>query len=233
MKPEKAYIIVINDPRSIEYAAHAVKSCNDLGIEYQIIQGLQDLDLVQAWAHVKEGIIIRAEMDDKAACASATHALVWQRIAENKECAIILEHDAVMLHKLEIDIPDNEIVCLGYKYPNITAYDHERAGPSVRLIPIGMHGGAHAYAITYVTAHMLLKELYEKGAEEAVDNRYFMRNYPELVSKVPISICDPISAMGWIRESTIWDGDADLQNFTFLRSFIINSDFEALFDEDK
>jgi hypothetical protein len=95
-----------------------------------------------------------------------------------------------------------------------------------------MHGGAHAYAITYVTAHMLLKELYEKGAEEAVDNRYFMRNYPELVSKVPISICDPISAMGWIRESTIWDGDADLQNFTFLRSFIINSDFEALFDED-
>ena len=131
MKPEKAYIIVINDPLSIEYAAHAVKSCNDLGIEYQIIQGLQDLDLVQAWAHVKEGIIIRAEMDDKAACASATHALVWQRIAENKECAIILEHDAVMLHKLEIDIPDNEIVCLGYKYPNITAYDHERAGPSV------------------------------------------------------------------------------------------------------
>jgi hypothetical protein len=229
MKPEKAYIIVINDELSIEYAAHAVKSCNDLGIESQIIMGLQGLDRVQAWSHVKDNIIVRSAMDDKAACASASHAIIWQMIADNEECAIVLEHDALMLHKLDIDIPDNRLVALGYKYRNPEGYDHRRAGPTTRLLPIGMHGGAHAYALTHITARILLKELYEEGVCEAVDNRYFLRNFPEVVTKVPMSICDPISAIGWIRESTIWDAGAEQQNLTFLRSFIVNSDFKSLF----
>ena len=48
-------------------------------------------------------------MNHKAACATASHFALWQRIAESNECAVILEHDAVMIKPIDFDIPDNKI----------------------------------------------------------------------------------------------------------------------------
>jgi GR25 family glycosyltransferase involved in LPS biosynthesis len=151
-----------------------------------------------------------------AECCSAGHGAIWKRIAEGEdECAIVLEHDAIMLHNVDIDIPDNCIAVLGYKMPNITRYDHSRAGPPQRLLPIRGHEGAHAYAITKNTANTLIKEIETRGLLGCVDNAYFLLSRR---TSVPLAIVDPTPAIGWLRESTIWKSSAN-RNYEFIPSF--------------
>jgi hypothetical protein len=233
MKATKAYIIAINTEKSIEYASHCVNSCKLIGLDYEVVEGFTGASSAkEAFDKIDTTINLRQkEMDSKAACITATHFSLWRKIADNKECAIILEHDALMLHKLDIDVPDNMILTLGYKYRNPFVYDHIKAGPSQRIRDIAMHGGAHAYALTYITAEILLKEIRDIGVPQAIDNTYFMRNFPEygMRSSVPLGLTDPISAVGWVRDSTIWEHDAHVHNFTYLTSFIDNcSDISAL-----
>lgn len=226
MKVSKAYIIVIDNPKSIEYAAYAVESCKEVGLDYEVIKGIQNLTADEAFKAVSDKLVVlqKKGMEDKAACATATHFLLWNKIAVNKECAVILEHDAIMLHKPDFEVQDNAIVALGYKMHQPELYDHKTAGPTKRLLEIGQHAGAHAYAITYITAEILLKELFERlGVPQAIDNTYFMRVFPEpeMRTLVPLYLADPICALGWTRESTIWE-KPDSFNLTYLLSFLTN-----------
>lgn len=234
MVPEKAYIIAIDDDRSIEYAAHAVNSCKKVGLDFEIVQGIQDKTVAEAFATVDPDYNVRQKnMDPKAACATATHMMLWHRIAQNEECAIILEHDAVMLHPPAFEIPHNFIVTLGYKNSKPWAYDHEEAGPPRKIHQVYQHAGAHAYAITHVTARSLIEEIENVGIPMAIDNFYFMRNFiePGLHSEIPMAIVDPICAMGWLRKSTIWEGEQSAAgNYTFLLSYLEHSDKTQLDD---
>lgn len=219
MIPTKAYILRINNPISIEYANVCAESCDKVGLPYEFFEGYMGLTEEELWPSIPIDMKIRHRMDPKAACATAGHFMIWKKILENKECAIILEHDAVMLHKVDIDIPDDLIVTLGYKLHAALRYDHTSAGPATQLVPIAHHGGAHAYAITWKTAESLLTELQEGGVREAIDNMYFMRDV--IVSKTPIAIADPTPAIGWLRKSTIWGSSAEM-NYSFLSSFVKN-----------
>lgn len=219
MIPTKAYILRINNPVSIEYANVCAQSCDKVGLPYEFFEGYMGLSEEELWRSVPIDMKIRHRMDPKAACATAGHFMIWKKILENKECAIILEHDAVMLHKVEIDIPDDLIVTLGYKLHAASRYDHESAGQATQLVTIPHHGGAHAYVITWKTAESLLAELQEGGVREAIDNMYFMRDV--IVSRTPMAIADPTPAIGWLRKSTIWGSSAEM-NYTFLPSFVKN-----------
>jgi GR25 family glycosyltransferase involved in LPS biosynthesis len=139
---------------------------------------------------------------DKAACCSVSHALIWKRIAETQQCAIVLEHDALMLHPINMNIPDGKIVVLGYKLNDPSKYDHIAAGPPRKIIDIDHHNGAHAYALTPKTAQSLLDELRTGGGGGPIDNRFFMKKRR---SRVPLAVVDPTPAIGWIRQSTIWN----------------------------
>lgn len=208
MIPSKAYIIRISDPISQEYAATCAQSCIDNNIPYEFFEGVEGKSNYVAW--LESGIKIRqGSMDhrknctgaDPAACCSVSHALIWKRIYENDECAIILEHDALMLHPVNIDLPDNRIVVLGYKLTHTHRYNHKQAGPPKIIRDIHYHHGAHAYAITAKTAGLLLKELEERGGGGPIDNRFFLR---ERTTSIPLAIADPTPAIGWLRKSTIW-----------------------------
>lgn len=202
MIPTKAYIIRITDPISQEYAKTAAESCERIGIQYEFFEGVEKSET----------------QTDLALCASLSHANLWNLIYERKECAIILEHDAIMLHKVSIDIPDNMIVALGFKLKDPSKYNHISAGPSTIIWQTDRHHGAHAYAITHFTAKLLLDELEEKGIQGAVDNIYFMKGRR---TKVPLGLADPVSALAWLRKSTIWDESAEY-NYSFTRSFYSN-----------
>lgn len=224
MKPTKAYIIVIDDLKSIQYGALCAKTCKDAGVEYEIVQGIQNKTVEEAFATVDPNYRVhQLSMDPKAACATATHYMLWHKIAQNRECAIILEHDAILYHKVDIDIPHDMIVALGYKYKNPKQYDHQKAGPSTKIVPIGMHSGAHAYAITHITAMKLIDEIENIGVCVAIDNWCFMRNFPEFSTQIPLGLVDPISAMGWVRDSTIWEDEPASYNYTYTVSFITNT----------
>jgi hypothetical protein len=218
--PTKAYIIRISSEVSQEYAQNAAKSCERLGIPYEFFEGTEKKTAYDAWMQsgltVKMFGLYKSHKIDGSACATVSHALIWKKIVENKECAIILEHDALMLHKLELDIPDNSIVVLGYKVENPKKYEHLKAGPPVSLISIDGHEGAHAYALTWKTAEVMLDELNTSvGVCTPIDNSFFLKMRK---SKTVLQIADPTPAIGWVRTSTIWPSSSII-NYPFIDSF--------------
>jgi len=221
MKPTKAYILATKNPISVEYARDCAKSCDAIGLEWECIEGFEGLTQEQVWKNFDYKV--NDIMKDSAACATASHFNIWKKILNNKECAIILEHDALMLQKINIAIPDNKIVALGYKFPDASVYDSKKAGSPKEIIDIKRHSGAHAYAITHKTAELLLNELKEKGVNRAIDNYYFMRiNSPEdKESSVPLAIMSPTPAICWLRKSTIWEEPSTL-NYDIIDSFKSN-----------
>lgn len=247
MKIQNAYILYIDEPASIEYRNTAIESCNAIGLPYilwkgwQVTHGEENLELKmlnegdglrnerkqfqeKLWDSLREPLGFKIEnkhvMFSKAACATAGHFEIWNQIKTKNECSIILEHDSIMYHKPELDIPDNQIVCLGYKFKEREKYRYADAGPPQQIKEIKRHAGAHAYAINHVTARTLLNELRTEGVQEAIDNYYFMRDKSAQgkVSKTPLSITDPICALGWLRKSTIWASSA-VSNYDILESF--------------
>jgi len=219
MIPTKAYILRIDNQFSIAYSKFCAESCDRVGLSYEFFDGYNNLTENDLWATVPIKMKINHRMNNRAACATAGHFMIWDKIAKNKECAIVLEHDAIMFHRVTIDIPDNLIVALGYKLYDINRYDYISAGPTTKLVSTQHHAGAHAYAITWKTAQLLLSELQERGVCEAIDNMYFMRD--AIVSRIPIAVADPISAIGWLRKSTIWANSAEM-NYGFSDTFSKN-----------
>ena len=217
--PTKAYILRTSHPVSIEYARAAAKSCERVGLPWEYFEGIEGKSAAEAFA----GLTINGDVNDVAACATASHFAIWRKILENRETAIVLEHDALMLHPVAISIPDDRIVALGYKFKNIDIYDYNRAGPPIRTLDVPRHSGAHAYAVTYRTCEKLLSEIEQNGVTRAIDNFYFMRvNQPgDTESAVPLVIADPTPAICWIRKSTIWEDPSTL-NYELLPSFSEN-----------
>jgi hypothetical protein len=236
MQTIKAYILTIDKPISREYAQYCADSCDRAGINWEYFEGWCDIPGVLAWARsginltINEGKPITLPPDDypfepnpnlhageKAECCTVGHAAIWKKIAEGDEdVGIVLEHDALMLTEIDIDIPENRIVVLGYKLPHPERYDHVTAGPPVRFVDILGHEGAHAYAMTKKTAQFLIQEIETTGRLGCVDNAYFILNQRR--TKVPLCIADPTPAIGWLRESTIWNGSA-YRNYEFIDSF--------------
>ena len=153
----------------------------------------------------------------KAMCCTAGHFGIWKKIAEGPDqAAVVLEHDAIMLQQISLNIPENRIVVLGYKLNDPKRYDWIKAGPPKTIIDIKGHEGAHAYAMTKSTAIKLIKEIEQKGIRSAVDNDYFILGQRR--TEIPLSIMSPTPAMGWLRESTIW-GKSAARNYDFIPSF--------------
>ena len=232
----KAYILTIDNPTSRDYAAVCAKSCDDVGLDWEYFEGFQNMRGVHAWAQTgikltkNEGkpfnwpkkvdnppVLKSTNAPEKAECCTAGHAAIWKKIAEgDDEVAVILEHDSIMLHPINIKIPDNRIVVLGYKTKDPKRYDHVKAGPPTGFKDIYGHEGAHAYAITKTTAQSMIKEIETKGRLGCVDNAYFIGHQRK--TKIPLCIMDPTPAIGWLRKSTIWQTSADI-NYKFIDSF--------------
>lgn len=223
MQTQKAYILRIDDPVSIEYAKGCAESCDSVNLQWQYFQGYQDMKARAAW--LLTGIPMKfgqAEVEaekriSKGDLCSAGHGKIWKTIAEGKEeVGIVLEHDAIMLQSVDIHIPDGVIAVLGYKLTNPEQYDHVKAGKPKELIDIDGHEGAHAYAITKKTAQMMIAEIEDKGVLGCIDNAYFIKKQRK--TKLPLMIVSPTPAIGWIRESTIWSKSA-IRNYDFISSF--------------
>lgn len=219
----KTYILYHDHPKSIEYSREAAKSCDDLGIPYELFKGYGNIMSADAARHL--GVISDPNIKDKfgidhtknkASLCSLSHAAIWKKMAEEEHDAIILEHDAIMLHKFELNIPEGEIVQLGYKVNNIKSYDHLAAGKPKNLTTITTHSGSHAYALTHDSAKRLWEGVKHRQGTGCIDQHVMQsKKYRQNLS---MSIADPICALGWLRESTIWN-KASNTNKTFISSF--------------
>ena len=224
MKVEKAYILTIDTELSQRYLVDAIESCERMRFPWDEFKGFHDITTTEALEKV--GLSTSTPMEGgvlKGKLGMIGHMGIIKQIWERKECAVILEHDAVMVLPVTVDIPHGEIVVLGYKLKDIERYDAKSAGLPKRLVPIESHEGAHAYAITWKTAKMMLDEFEQRGVQsEGMDNHYFLKERVKH-TKIPLSITDPISALGWVRESTIWEEATEI-NYDFIESFESNLD---------
>lgn len=225
MKPSKVYIISHNDITSREYAFTAANSCRKAGMDHQMFEGFSNVNPNDAWNSdavglknkIQETLIRKNQRDVNAQLCSASHAAVWRKIYQNGECAVIFEHDSILLHKIDIDIPDEGIVVLGYKVADPKKYDHMNAGPAKNIVNISGHEGAHAYAITWKTAKLMLDEIENDGVRVPVDNTFFLNSRSNFTT-IPLYIMSPTPAIGWIRKSTIWENSSS-KNYPFIESF--------------
>jgi hypothetical protein len=221
-KVSKAIILKINDPISEEYAKTCSDSCDKISLPWEYFEGFMGLPGRTAWEKIGikldwEPGSFKNEPINRAECCSASHIAIWKKIAEGDDKAvIILEHDAIMLHNVSIDIPENMIVVLGYKVTDPENYDYVSAGNPTNIMNIPYHEGAHAYAMTRNTARFLINEIETRGKlKGAVDNAYFLKTRS---TKVPLGIMNPTPAIGWLRKSTIWN-ESSTKNYPFIPSF--------------
>lgn len=224
----KAYILRHDSPKSHAYSETASQSCERLGVEWEYFDGYSGITKWDAFCRAgypiekyKERMIKsgRFEKVTSTGCNMANHAAVWKKIVEGThEKAIIFEHDSILLHKIDIDIPDGVIVALGYRIRKPERYNHEKAGPPKKVVKIIKHVGSHAYIITKKTAQMLIDEIYENdGPFSNMDQCYFLRGV-KIKTKIPLAIVDPIAAVAWVRESTISKNAKDW-NTSVIQSF--------------
>lgn len=197
---------MIDNNLSKEYAKCAADSCDKVGLPWEYFRGYTEKD--DPWSKIPVKSKSRLRINGKGGACTAGHIHLWHKIASGNECAVILEHDAIMLHKPDIDIPDNMMVVLGYKVEDPENYNHEKAGAPLRIEKRNQHGGAHAYAMTPSTARSLISHIENHGLTTMIDNHYFLRQGSakrNLNNMVPLGITDPICALGWLRKSTIWN----------------------------
>lgn len=211
---------------SEEYAETCAASCDRNNTPWEYIEWYdgtkKENDAMKAWEEIPIDIKNRENFTPRrntAQCATSGHAMAWVKVRDLGKPAIIFEHDSILLHKIDIDIEEGHIVALGYKLNNPEEYKHKQAGPPQRIVDVhgGGHEGAHAYAITPSTANVLLAELTERGIPGAIDNTHFLKSRHKH-TKVPIKIMSPTPAVGWLRESTIWNKAAN-KNYEFIDSF--------------
>jgi GR25 family glycosyltransferase involved in LPS biosynthesis len=221
---DKAYILRIDTDISREYAQDAADSCDKVGMDWEYHEGFYNMDPNDAWnsigllRHIKRNNWVPAAQN-----CTAGHAAIWKKIYDNRECAIVMEHDALLLHNpSHVHIPHGRIVTLGYKIEDPTRYNHEAAGHPRVLRAISGHEGAHAYALTWQTAKEMLDEIEKYGVRSAVDNMYFLMQRKNFTN-VPLMIMDPTPAIGWVRKSTIWgEANSSVKNYGFIHSFESN-----------
>jgi len=216
MKPTKAYILKTSHEKSQIYAKDVADSCREVNLPWEYVewyQGQSDL----AWQNTGIQKPTKVSGSPAAQCCYSGHIAIWKKIADGNEAAIVLEHDGMMLHRVNVEIPENMIVVLGYKLENPKKYDHHAAGPPFQIIDVigGGHEGSHAYAITPKTAQSLIDEVISLGCSGAIDNQYFLKSRR---SKIPIKIMSPTPAIGWIRDSTI-QSKSSTRNYEFIPSF--------------
>jgi len=210
MKPQLAYILRHSNPISYEYAAMAAASCDQVGMPWEYFDGFTPDNLAESedrWPFELDKI---DSWCNGPACCTLNHWTLWKLIQDRNQTAVVLEHDAIMLHAINMPIPDDQIVVLGYKLSQINTYDYVAAGGPKKIELIDQGAGSHAYAISAATAAKLFAEI-ETGKVGLgnIDNNWFTRDWvrdtvPNLkMTQVPISIMLPTPVICWVRQSTI------------------------------
>lgn len=182
---KNAYILHIDEPRSLKYLDDCLESCKqwpDLNpIPVQGYKGANYKDICEEFGI---GIIpfyvnqmdTNGETLNKAFSCTAGHIKIWQMIADSGEPGAVLEHDAIVKGPLSmIDVDDDEILWLG---PRIE-FENDYTFPWGAIndyVDVDRWEGTHAYAITPKTARRLLQNIKHYGLNDSIDGQLGMRN---------------------------------------------------------
>jgi len=182
---KNAYILHIDEPRSLKYLDDCLQSCKQFSDINPIpVQGYKGANYKDICEEFGIGIIPfyvdqmdkNGETLNKAFSCTAGHIKIWQMIVDSGEPGAVLEHDAIVKGPLAmVEVDDDEILWLGpriefeddYKFPWGAINDY---------VDVDRWEGTHAYAITPKTAQFLLDSIKKHGLNDSIDGQLGMRN---------------------------------------------------------
>ena len=153
----KTYILYIDRPLSIEYAADCRNTVSKFDLDFEMFEGLcglQNRELTR-----KTGLKINTVDYSSEYCGTVGHIEIWKSIARSGEVGVVLEHDCVVMGDYsKLTAKDGEILFLGPRMFHRSHYEFP-IEEEVDYHDVSHYNGAHAYMITPNTAAMLLAEL--------------------------------------------------------------------------
>ena len=182
---KNAYILYIDEPRSLKYLDDCLQSCKtwpDInpipvqgykGVNYKDICEEFDIGIISYYVDQMDK---NGETLNKAFSCTAGHIKIWQMIVDSGEPGAVLEHDAIVKGPLAmVEVDDDEILWLG---PRIEFEDDYKFpwGAIIDYVDVDRWEGTHAYAITPKTAQFLLDSIKKYGLNDSIDGQLGMRN---------------------------------------------------------
>lgn len=208
---KNAYILYLDEPKSLKYLEDCVDSCKQFpDINPIPVAGPLRATYKELCAEFGIGIIpyYINQMDTNAQTLNNTfscnggHYRIWKKIVESGEPGVVLEHDAVVKQSFTTVEPvDGEILWLGPRIHNMDDYNYPD-GWEMKYVEVDRWEGTHAYAITPKTAQMLLDYIDEYGINDSIDGQLGMRN----IFDMKMRAVDPppvVAVVSGNRQSTI------------------------------
>lgn len=193
----KTYVITITTlPKSVEIAKRCIESGKQFGIDIEIFPAITPKDGVYELAK-KYGINIngfdeRFSRRENAIACFLSHYSLWKKCVETNENLFILEHDAVIVNKIDMNINFKGVLSLGK--PSYGKFNIPRNGigplTSKDYLP-----GAHAYMINPKAATDLINRSRLKAipTDVFIDRRNF--SWIEEFYPWPVEVQDSFSTV--------------------------------------
>ena len=195
MNIEKALIIRrVSIPTSMEYAQYCADSCKEFGLDFEYIDGIENVSRENAYSSVGVEADPSLKNSQGHDCCTASHIKAWRRIIELDSACLIFEHDSVLKGSISgINIDDASVVILGHRIVDHNLYTPET--PFQELLEVDKAIGTHAYAITPNTASALVADFEVNKVRHNLD--HYLMFYKH--SGLPLFVVEPPQAVCWPR----------------------------------
>jgi GR25 family glycosyltransferase involved in LPS biosynthesis len=173
----KAHVITIMDmEQSVEIAQRCIDSAKIFNIKVEMFKAITPKDDVYKIAKEKNinlaGFDERYSRKENAIACFLSHYSLWDKSVETNESILILEHDAVFVDTVDLNMNFKRLISLGK--PSYGKYIIPRNGISP-LTSKSYLPGAHAYIVKPLAAVELINKskVLSKPADIFIDRRSF------------------------------------------------------------
>lgn len=193
----KSYVITITSlDKSVEISNRCIESGKKFGIDIAVYSAITPKDNVYEIS-AREGINVKAfderfSRKENAIACFLSHYFLWKMCVETNENIFILEHDAVVIDKIDFNIKFKGVLSLGK--PSYGKFNIPRNGigplTSKDYLP-----GAHAYMINPKAASDLINRSKVKAipTDVFIDRRTF--SWIEEIYPWPVEVQDSFSTV--------------------------------------
>lgn len=214
---EKAYILYIDEPKSVEWAQECAKSCEEHDVPFEMFKGFKGLSIEElthktGWVCGRPGLEKNDEQYVREYNAALGHIKIWEKIAAGDQPCAILEHDAIVKQDFtDIDMK-GDVMFLGPRVNKRTDYEFPTWTDVISIKKTRRFEGLHAYVLSPTTARFLLDKVSEMKRILPSEAMLSVRNPYDMDLRVvdpPYVVCE----LGGRKSFTMQDEITIPQNF--------------------
>jgi GR25 family glycosyltransferase involved in LPS biosynthesis len=221
---DKAYILYIDEPKSVEWAQECATSCEEHRVPFELFKGFKGLSTDEltyktGWVCGRPGLEDADKQYVREYNAALGHIRIWEKIAAGDHPCAILEHDAIV--KADFTHLDmvGDVMFLGPRVNNRNDYEFPEWEGPVTIKPTRRFEGLHAYVISPLAARFLLDKVKDMRRILPSEAMLSVRNPFDMDLRVvdpPFVLCE----LGGRKSFTMQDEITIPQNFREERGFL-------------